>query len=210
MLSREYILQYFVIFILLQKQKRKKNQNRAQEQKKRKVNRYRMKMNCVFLRSFDGLVWFGFGWADSPCVQANVWVCLCAFTTLCLSLSFPVQKPNLLNDPIYGCDIDSSCIPNIIQHFHNIVHFLCHSDCLICLSFTLRSKKPICARLSFSFAISILFVDVSLMLILFLQFSSFSLDSFGHSSSSTCSGLSSSSSFSLSSVVLCSHFVLTL
>lgn len=37
-----------------------------------------------------------------------------------------LRAQNLLDDPIYGCDIDLSCIPNIIQHFHIT---LCISFC---------------------------------------------------------------------------------
>lgn len=99
---------------------------------------------------------------------------------LCIYRS--LRKPNLLDDPIYGCDIDSSCIPNIIQHFHNIVHFLCHSDCFIFASRLHIGPKTICPFILFichfnsfrrcSFTSSRL---------------TFFSDSFGHSSSSTCS-----------------------
>lgn len=41
-------------------------------------------------------------------------MCVCAFTARSLR-----NNKNLLgSNPIYGCDIDLSCIPNIIQHFH--------------------------------------------------------------------------------------------
>lgn len=82
----------------------------------------------------QSMVWF----ADSLFIRLTyMHACMCE----CVYIYRCVRKPNLLDDPIYGCDIDSSCIPNIIQHFHNIVHFLCHSDCCICLSLTLRPKN---------------------------------------------------------------------
>lgn len=94
-------------------------------------------------------------------------MCLCrAFTAL--------RESNRLGDPIYGCDIDLSCIPNIIQHFH----------ITLCISFAI----PIATRATFSvsFFFALVLAQPIVLLIRTIDIHSFvqRFRFFGHSSSS--------------------------